>query len=48
MEVINKVIQEMEELTNVVGQKISVDKTKFINTSKLKHKYIQPNVQNIN
>jgi len=28
MEVINKVIQEMEELTNDVGLKISVDKPK--------------------
>jgi len=48
MEVINKIIQEMEELTNDVGLKISVDKTKFMNTSKHKHKYIQLKVQNIN
>jgi hypothetical protein len=48
MEVINKVIQEMEELTNDVDLKISVDKTKYMNTSKHKHKYIQPKVQNIN
>jgi len=50
MEVITKVIQEMEELTSEVGLKIcvSVDKTKYMNTSKHKHKYIQPEVQNIN
>ena len=42
----------MEELTNDVGLKISVDKTKYMNTSKYKHTYIyiytQPEVQNIN
>jgi len=32
MEVINKVIQEMEELTSDVGLKISVDKTNYMNT----------------
>jgi hypothetical protein len=48
MEVINKVIQEMEELTDDIGPKISVDKRKYMNTSKHKHKYIQPKIQNIN
>jgi hypothetical protein len=33
-EVISTLIQEMEELTNDVGLKISADKTKSINTSK--------------
>jgi predicted DNA-binding protein len=35
-EVINTPIQEMEELTIDVGLKISVDKTKYMNTSKCK------------
>jgi hypothetical protein len=37
MEVINKVIQEVEELTNDVGLKMSLDKMKYMNTSKHKH-----------
>jgi hypothetical protein len=48
MEIINKVLQEMEKLTNDVGLKISVDQTKYMNTSKHKHKNIQPKGQNIN
>jgi hypothetical protein len=31
----------MEELTNDIGLKINVDKTKYMNTSKYKHKNIQ-------
>jgi hypothetical protein len=30
-QVINEVIQEMEEVTNDTGQKINVDKTKYMN-----------------
>lgn len=33
-QVINEVIEEMEEVTNDTGQKINVDKTKYINVSK--------------
>ena len=48
MQVISEVIQEMEELTNDIGLKISVDITKYMNTSKYKHKNMQPKAQNIN
>jgi len=30
-QVINEVIQEMEEVTNDTGQKVNVDKTKYMN-----------------
>jgi hypothetical protein len=33
-QVISEVIQEMEEVTNDTGQKINVDKTKYMNISK--------------
>jgi len=32
-QVISEVIQEMEEVTNDTGQKINVDKTKYLNVS---------------
>jgi hypothetical protein len=38
-QVIIEIIQEMEELTNDIGLKINVDKTKYMNTSKYRQKY---------
>lgn len=46
--VINKVIWETKEVTNDTGQKINADRTKYMNTSKYKHKNMQPKTQNIN
>jgi len=46
--VINEVLQKMEELANDIGLKMNVDKTKYINTSKHKHKNLQPTTKNIN
>jgi hypothetical protein len=48
MQVISEVIQEMEKPTNDIGLKINVDKTKYMNTSKYKHKNMQPKTKNIN
>jgi hypothetical protein len=47
-QVINDLIQEMEELTKDIGLKINVDKTKYMNTSKYKHKNTQPKNKNTN
>jgi hypothetical protein len=35
----------MEAVTNVIGLKVNVDKTKYMNTSK--HKHMQPKTENI-
>jgi ribosomal protein S18 len=48
MLVISEVIREMEELTNDIGLKINVGKTKYMTTSKCKHKNMQFATQNIN
>ena len=45
--VINKVIQEMDELSNGTGLQAHVDKTEYMNTSKYKHKNLQPKTKNI-
>jgi hypothetical protein len=36
-QVVNKEIQELEELTNDISLKISADKTKYVNTAKYRH-----------
>jgi hypothetical protein len=38
----------MEELTNEIGLKTNVHKTKYINTSKYKHENMQPTTKDIN
>jgi hypothetical protein len=38
LHIINKVTEEIEEVTNNIGLKINVDKIKCMNTSKYKHK----------
>jgi len=46
--VINKELQETEELANDIGLKMNMDKTKYMNISKHKHKNLQPKTKNIN
>ena len=38
----------MKELNNDIGLKINVPKTKYMDTSKYKHKNMQPKIRNIN
>lgn len=46
-QVINKVIHEMDELSNYTGLQAHVDKTEYTNASKYKHKNMQPKTKNI-
>ena len=48
IQAINKVIQEMEELSNDTDLQVHVDRTKYMNTSKYKYKNMQPKTTNIN
>ena len=45
--VINKVIHERDELSNGTGLQAHADKTEYMNTSKYKHKNMQPKNKNI-
>jgi hypothetical protein len=38
----------MEELNNDIGLRINVHKTKYMGTSKYKHKNMQPKIRSIN
>jgi hypothetical protein len=46
-QVLNKVIQEMDKLSNDTSLQAHIDKTKYINTSQYKHKNTQPKTKNI-
>jgi hypothetical protein len=41
-QVISEVIQEMGEVTTDIGLRINIDKTKYMNTSKLDNKNMHP------